>query len=122
MAAILIVEDEPFVRMMAEDAALQLGLEPLSATDGDVAIALARAAETLAILFTDIHMPPGPDGWAVARAVRELHPGIRVIYTSGQAGPQDCAEFGVPQSRLLPKPYSSGELAAAIAATAGDPT
>jgi hypothetical protein len=45
--------------MMAEDAAQRLGLEPLSATGG----ALARAAETLAILFTDIHMPPGPDGW-----------------------------------------------------------
>ncbi|KGM34344.1 response regulator [Inquilinus limosus] len=123
MAAILIVEDEPFVRMMAEDAAQRLGLEPLTAIDGETAIALARArrAETLAILFTDIHMPPGPDGWTVARAVREIHPGIRVIYTSGQAGPEECARLGVPQSRLLPKPYSSDELAAVIA-EAADPT
>ncbi|MBW8726769.1 MAG: response regulator [Inquilinus limosus] len=121
MAAILIVEDEPFVRMMAEDAAQRLGLELLSATGGDAAIALARAAETLAILFTDIHMPPGPDGWAVARAVREIHPRIRVIYTSGQAGQEDCARLGVPRSCLLPKPYSSAELAGAIAETVGDP-
>jgi CheY-like chemotaxis protein len=121
MAAILIVEDEPFVRMMAEDAAQRLGLEPLSATGGEAAIALARSAGTLAILFTDIHMPPGPDGWAVARAVREIHPGIRVIYTSGQAGQEDCARLGVPRSRLLPKPYSSAELAGAIAETVGDP-
>lgn len=119
MAAILIVEDEPFVRMMAEDAAQRLGLEPLSVTNGDAAIAVARAAQTLTILFTDINMPPGPDGWAVARAVREIHPGIRVIYTSGQAKPEDCARLGVPRSRLLRKPYTSGELAATIAETAG---
>jgi CheY-like chemotaxis protein len=91
MAAILIAEDEPFVRMMAEDAAERLGLEPLSVTDGDAAIAVARAVRRLAILFTDINMPPGPDGWTVARAVREIHPDIRVIYTSGQAKPEDCA-------------------------------
>lgn len=120
MAAILIVEDEPFVRMMAEDAAHSLGLEPLSATDGEAAIAMARAAQALQILFTDIHMPPGPDGWTVARAVREIHPGIRVIYTSGQAGPEDCARLGVPGSRLLSKPYTQAELAAAIDETAGD--
>lgn len=120
MATILIVEDEPFVRMMAEDAAQGLGLEPLSATGGDAAIAMARDAQALQILFTDIHMPPGPDGWTVAWAVREIHPGIRVIYTSGQAGPEDCARLGVPRSRLLSKPYTQAELAAAIAETAGD--
>ncbi|MFE0752433.1 response regulator [Inquilinus sp. NPDC058860] len=120
MAAILIVEDEPFVRMMAEDAAQGLGLEPPSATDGEAAIAMARDAQALQILFTDIHMPPGPDGWTVARAVREIHPGIRVIYTSGQAKPEDCARLGVPQSRLLSKPYTRAELAAAIAETAGN--
>ncbi|WP_343712898.1 response regulator [Inquilinus sp.] len=122
MAAILIVEDEPFVRMMAEDAAQSLGLAPLSAADGEAAIALARATETLAILFTDIHMPPGPDGWSVARAVREIHPGIRVVYTSGQVGPEDWARLGVPHSRLLPKPYTSGELATAIDEAGGEPT
>ena len=120
MAAILIVEDEPFVRMMAEDAAQSLGLQPLSATGGEAAIAAARATPALEILFTDINMPPGPDGWTVARAVREIHPGIRVIYTSGQAGPEDCARLGVPQSRLLPKPYTQDELAAVIAEIAGD--
>jgi CheY-like chemotaxis protein len=120
MAAILIVEDEPFVRMMAEDAAQSLGLEPLSATGGEAAIAAARAATALEILFTDINMPPGPDGWTVARVVREIHPGIRVIYTSGQAEPEDCARLGVPQSRLLPKPYTQDELAAVIGEIAGD--
>jgi CheY-like chemotaxis protein len=104
MAAILIVEDEPFVRMMAEDAAQSLGLQLLSATGGEAAIAAARTVPALEILFTDINMPPGPDGWTVAREVREIHPSVRVIYTSGQAGPEDWARFGVPQSRLLPKP------------------
>lgn len=106
----------------AADVAQRLGLEPLSATDGEAAIVLARATETLAILFTDIHMPPGPDGWTVAQAVREIHPGVRVVYTSGQVGPEDWGRFGVPHSRLLPKPYTSSELAAAIDGTGGEPT
>ena len=115
MAAILIVEDEPFARMIAEEAAQDLGLQPLSAENGETAIALARGAESLAILFTDIHMPPGPDGWTVARAVRDIHPQVLVIYTSGLAGAEDCAQFGVPGGCLLPKPYTFGDLAAAIA-------
>jgi len=115
MAAILIVEDEPFARMIAEEAALGLGLQPLSADGGEAAIALAREAASVAILFTDIHMPPGPDGWTVARAVRDIHPGVLVIYTSGLAGAEDCARLGVPGACLLPKPYTFDELAAAIA-------
>ena len=112
MAAILIVEDEPFARMIAEEAAQDLGLQPLSAENGETAIALARGAEALAILFTDIHMPPGPDGWTVARAI---HPKVLVIYTSGLAGPEDCAQLGVPGGCLLPKPYTFDDLAVAIA-------
>jgi len=115
MAAILIAEDEPFSRMVAEATARDLGLEPLAVADGDAAIAQARAAESLEVLFTDIHMPPGPDGWTVARVVRRIHPDIRVIYTSGQAGPEDYARFAVPESCLLPKPYTAVELVAAIA-------
>jgi CheY-like chemotaxis protein len=114
MAAILIAEDEPISRMVAEAAARHLGLEPLAVADGDAAIARARATESLEVLFTDIHMPPGPDGWIVAREVRRIHPDVRVIYTSGQAGPDDYERFAVPESCLLPKPYTSVELAAAI--------
>ncbi|MFE0759210.1 hypothetical protein ACFW16_34955 [Inquilinus sp. NPDC058860] len=60
MRTILIVEDEPFSRMVAEAAAQELGLVPLAAQSGEEGIALAQARETLKILFTDINMPPGP--------------------------------------------------------------
>jgi hypothetical protein len=45
-----------------------------------------------------------------------------VIYTIGQAGREERVRLGVPRSRLLPKPYSSAELAGAIVETVGDPT
>ncbi|MGK9171450.1 hypothetical protein KXR53_34510 [Inquilinus limosus] len=46
--------------------------------------------------------------------MRRIHPDIQVIYTSGQAGQEDCTQFGVPGALLLTKPYTSGELAVAI--------
>jgi CheY-like chemotaxis protein len=115
MAAILIVEDEPLSRMVAEAALGALGFVVLATADGAAAITLARAEAELEILFTDINLLPGPDGWEVARTVRRIHPGIRVIYTSGQVDADRHARFGVPGSCLLPKPYTPDELAMAIA-------
>jgi CheY-like chemotaxis protein len=114
MAAILLVEDEPLSRMVAEATLRALGFAVLATADGATAIALARAEAVLEILFTDVHLLPGPDGWEVARVVRRIHPGIRVIYTSGQVDADQHARFGVPGSCLLPKPYTPEELTMAI--------
>ena len=62
-------------------------------------------------MITDIRMPGGYDGWALARRARELRPGLPVIYLSGYSenGPQP-----VEGAIFISKPYRIGELHSAL--------
>ena len=83
---VLVVEDEPTVRTLAESVIETLGYTILSATDAREAIALLEQDETIDILFTDINLPDGSgaiDGLELACKAVELCPGLRVIYTTG---------------------------------------
>jgi CheY-like chemotaxis protein len=114
MTKVLVVEDEPFLRIMAEEVVRSLGFEPIGAGDGSQAMKLAEASPELEILFTDINLGPGPTGWEVADRVRQVHPNVLVIYTSGLSDPDDHSRHGLAGSSLLPKPFTPEELAGAI--------
>ena len=63
---VLVVEDEPTVRALAESIIEALGYMILSAANAREAIALLEQDEPIDILFTDINLPDGPDammGW-----------------------------------------------------------
>ena len=67
---VLVVEDEPTVRALAESIIEALGYMILSAANARVAIALLEQDEPIDILFTDINLPDGPaaiDGLELAR-------------------------------------------------------
>src|SRR6266446_3636588 len=83
---VLVVEDEPTVRALAESIIEALGHMILSAANAREAIALLEQDEPIDILFTDINLPDGPDaidGLALARKAAELCPSLRVSYTTG---------------------------------------
>jgi CheY-like chemotaxis protein len=110
----LVVEDEPFLRLVAEDAFRSLGFDASGAADGVMAVDMTKAITDLTILFTDVNLGAGPNGWEVADLARRLHPNVAVIYTSGQAGADEHSRLGVTGSFLLPKPYSTDGLASAV--------
>jgi CheY-like chemotaxis protein len=114
MRTVLVVEDEPISRAMAELTFQQMGYAVIAAATGEDALALAMATRGLDLLFTDIDLGPGLSGWHVARQARVHHPMLLVVYTSGLAGQADHAEFGVEGSVLLAKPYETYELTAAL--------
>ncbi|MGF6233890.1 CheY-like chemotaxis protein [Inquilinus ginsengisoli] len=114
MTKILVVEDEPLLRIMAEDVVLTLGHEAVGAEDGSQAIAVAEASPELEVLVTDVNLGSGPTGWEVASSIRQTHPTILVIYTSGLASAHDHSRHGVMDSIFLAKPYAPEELADAI--------
>jgi CheY-like chemotaxis protein len=69
---VLVVEDEPTVRALAESIIEALGYLILSAANAREAIALLEQDEPIDILFTDINLPDGPDaidGLELARKV-----------------------------------------------------
>ena len=111
---ILVVEDEPLVRLVVVEALEEGGYSVVEVAEGDLALAQIDAAEQLRGLVTDIRLGPGADGWQIARRARERFPAIAVVYISGDSAAQWAAE-GVPRSVVLQKPFASAELAAALA-------
>jgi len=105
--AVLVVEDDWFVR---EDMVLGLKREGwfvLEADTGVGALKLLRETATIDLLVTDIRLADAITGWDVAEAVRASRPKIPVIYTSGNS---DDNGRQVPESIFLNKPVTAREL------------
>jgi CheY-like chemotaxis protein len=115
---VLVVEDEPTVRALAESSIGELGYATLSAANGREALALLMANNDIALLFTDINMPDiGPDaidGIELARRAVELHPGLRVLYTTGGVPTDGTRALFVKDASFLAKPYTYDQLAKAV--------
>jgi CheY-like chemotaxis protein len=121
---VLFVEDEFLISEWVAQALSEQGFAVQTVTNA------ADALEHLAsvpvdVLFTDINLPGGMDGAALARRAREMWPHLPVVYASARATllKQDAR---VPGSIVVPKPYEPalvGRLLAAAsrAATAGLP-
>jgi CheY-like chemotaxis protein len=109
---ILIVEDEPLVRMGAVDTISEAGFEVIEAGNADEAIAILERRTDVHLVFTDIHMPGSMDGLKLAHFVRHRWPPVKIIATSGHAR---IAEDDLPEGgRFLPKPYATHEVIGAI--------
>lgn len=108
----LIVEDEPLIRMCAVDFAEEAGYATREAKDSAEAIAILEAGEDLAVLFTDITLPGGMDGLDLATLAATRWPAMRIMLASGAlAGlPADVA----PGAYRLPKPYGMAQFLTAL--------
>lgn len=82
---VLIVEDEPLLRLMAIDVVKDAGFDALEASDADEAIRILESRTDISIVFTDVDMPGSMNGLRLAAAVRDRWPPIQIIVTSGYA-------------------------------------
>jgi CheY-like chemotaxis protein len=112
-ARILIVDDDPGVRSFLAGAVADLGHSVREAEDGPAA--LAAIGQSLPDLMLVDFAMPGMNGAEVARAARELHPELPIVFVTGYAqSDQIDADFAdVP---LLRKPFGIAALANAIKA------
>lgn len=105
---VLFVEDEFFIREWIAQSLSDQGFAVESVTNAaDALIHIGRSP--IDVLLTDINLPGGMDGAALARRARELQPDLAVIYASAHA----CSlkqETRVPGSMVLPKPYEPSVL------------
>lgn len=109
--AVLIVEDEPLVRMLAIEEFEEIGFTVHAAGDAAAALQLLAQVEDLDLLFTDIQMPGPNNGWELGRKARALRPDLRVIYATGYGG--EHAE-PVSGSATVRKPYLFSDIYAAL--------
>ncbi|ANY84941.1 response regulator receiver protein (plasmid) [Microvirga ossetica] len=101
---VLVVEDEPLVRMTAVDELEEAGFPVLEAVNADEALRVLEArSDEVQVQFTDVHMPGSMDGMALAEQVHRRWPHILLLISSGRAqpDPDEIPDHG----RFLPKPY-----------------
>ena len=117
--AVLIVDDEPLVRMHVEEFLYDAGYEIVSASDADEAIAILEKRDDIQVVITDIQMPGSMDGVRLAHAVRDRWPPVAIIVTSGRAAPLG----ELPEnSRFFPKPVREREVLGALREMTSGPT
>jgi CheY-like chemotaxis protein len=106
--SVLLVEDEALVSDMITEVLTEEGFEVRAATNAREALNHLADGFNADVLFTDINLPNGFDGAALAMRARELRPDLRVVYASGRCGPGQFVS--VPGSVFIPKPYSPFDL------------
>jgi len=125
VGVILVVEDEPLIRLDVESALEEAGFEVVGVSNASQAIAaFDLEAEKVRGLITDIRLGPGQSGWDVARHLRQANSALPVVYMSGDSAIHWGAE-GVPNSVMKAlclgtsdnRPHHSAESAATGRAT-----
>ncbi|MDR3538029.1 MAG: response regulator [Acetobacteraceae bacterium] len=99
------VEDEPVLLETISECLRDWGYRVLEAPNATEAIAQLTATPHIDLMFSDIRMPGRMDGFGLARWVRERHPTVRILLTTGYegqgVGPMDSLHDGP----ILRKPY-----------------
>ncbi|MFG1424827.1 response regulator [Roseixanthobacter glucoisosaccharinicivorans] len=109
---ILVVEDEPLVRLVIAEALRDQGFRVVEAASADEAILALSAGLAVDLVFTDVRMPGAVDGLALASRLKRERPELPVLITSGHLERLE----GADTTAFIPKPYVLGEAVARIAA------
>ena len=113
---ILVVEDRESLRRFASRTLTRLGYKTYDAKDAAEAMSLLQQHEDIDLLFSDIVMPGDTDGRKLAHVAVKTWPDIRVLLTTGMEPSNVADTESADDIPLLPKPYSSEELAWTIRA------
>ena len=112
--AILVAEDEEDVRLVVCEALSAAGFTVLEAESGPGALRILENNPGIHLLFTDIRMPGGMDGFELAHRAKQLRPDLRVVYTTGYVKELPWGEHGVGYGPMLSKPYHHRDLVAEV--------
>jgi len=105
--AILVVEDDALVRMVAAGYLRDSGFEVVEAGNAEEAIRVLEAAIKVDLVFSDITMPGNMDGFGLVGWLHRERPDVKVILTSGM--PRDAGALA-SHAPLIAKPYTQAEL------------
>ncbi len=112
---VLVVDDEPLVRMLVTDVLREQGYVVHEAQDGPSGLKILQSEARIDLLVTDIGLPGGLNGGQVAEAARKLRPQLEVLFITGFA---ENAVFrhGHADARMsvLTKPFTMEALASRV--------
>jgi CheY-like chemotaxis protein len=116
IGVVLLVEDEPLVRLVTADILLEANFRVIEAGDAEEALRVLKAEVTVDVLLSDVEMPPGMNGYELVGHVHRDWPGVEVIVSSGREWPK---EDDLPRGAVfLAKPYLNSTLLSHVQAAA----
>ena len=107
---LLVVEDEPLVRMLTTFLLRESGFDVLEAGNGSEALEVLANEPRVDLVLTDVRMPV-MDGMELSSRLRSSHPGLPILFLSGETGLDGEALGG---TGCLKKPLTPPELIAAV--------
>jgi len=108
---VLLVEDDPQVRMLVRTVLEELGYAAMEAIDGQAAISILESDARINLLVTDVGLP-GISGRQLADIALERRPDLRILFITGYAAnAAERASFLAPGMRMISKPFPMDDLA-----------
>ena len=112
---VLVVDDEPAVRMLVTEVLEDLGYTAIEAADGPAGLKVLQSGVRIDLLVTDVGLPGGMNGRQVADAAHVARPGLKVLFITGYAENAVLShghlDFGM---HVLTKPFAMEVLATRI--------
>lgn len=105
---VLVVDDEPLLRLMSADHLSDAGFDVLEASNAEEALRLLEEMDDISVVFTDVDMPGRLDGFELAERIEARWPRIGVLVTSGGRLPEEMRPAG--GRRFVAKPYRPAEV------------
>jgi signal transduction histidine kinase/CheY-like chemotaxis protein len=113
--AVLVVDDEPTVRMLVIDLVQELGYKAYEASDGGSGLDILLSDNRIDLLVTDVGLPGGLNGRQMADAARIRRPDLKVLFITGYAENAVLSHGHLEHGmHILTKPFSMDELVARI--------
>jgi PAS domain S-box-containing protein len=112
---VLIIDDEPTIRMLVAEVLGEAGYSMIEAADGPAGLRVLESNARIDLLITDVGLPGGMNGRQVANAARRTRPTLKVLFITGYA---ENALIGGHQlgkdMYIMTKPFEMGGLARRI--------
>jgi len=105
---VLLVEDEPLVRLVTADILLEANFRVIEAGDAEEALRVLSAEVAVDVLLSDVEMPPGMNGYELVSHVHRTWPGVEIIVSSGREWPRE--DDLPPGAVFIAKPYLNATL------------
>jgi len=112
---VLVVDDEPTVRMLVAEVLEDLGYRTIEAADGATGLQVLRSDVRIDLLVTDVGLPGGMNGRQVADAARLARPGLKVLFITGYAENAVVSHVHLDTGmHILTKPFTMDALASRV--------
>jgi len=116
---VLLVEDDPSVRLLVREVLAELGYTALEAADAQSALQLLGGGHTIDLMITDVGLP-GMNGRQLAELARQSLPDLPILFVTGYAeSATERSGFLGPNMHMITKPFQIERLSAKISEMLG---